>query len=103
MKLFDRMLPYLAGLLFGTALLIAIVAATRALADEPPGRIIVIPLGDVDCSGRVDVVDALLILQFDAGRSSPRCIRRGDVDNDGRVNSGDAVRVLFYAAGLSRL
>lgn len=75
-----------------------------AAGDAGHNGIKVIPLGDVDCNARVDPVDALRILQFDAGLSgASQCMMRGDIDGDGRVNSGDAVRVLFYAAGLVAL
>lgn len=57
--------------------------------------------GDVNDDRRVDSVDALLILQFDAGvlgtLSSPG---NADANGDGRVNSIDAALVLQFTAGL---
>ena len=97
-------LSLLAGvLLAGVVWAVGSTSHTDRTALAAPPSIIVIPLGDVDCSGRTDVVDAALVLQFDAGISSTRCIRRGDIDDNGRVNSGDAVRILFHLAGLSPL
>ncbi len=57
--------------------------------------------GDVNCRGRVDAIDATLILQLDAGIvSSLLCQRNGDVNHDGRVNALDAAIVLQYVAGI---
>jgi hypothetical protein len=57
--------------------------------------------GDVDCNGRVDTVDASLILQRSAGLvSALECDTEADADNSGTVDATDALLVLQYAAGL---
>ncbi|MCH8009697.1 MAG: hypothetical protein IIC91_12630 [Chloroflexi bacterium] len=50
-------------------------------------------VGDANCDGRIDSVDALLVLQLHAGLISEVC---GDVDvnGDGDVNSLDAMLIL---------
>ncbi len=62
-------------------------------------------LGDADCSGRVDSVDAALVLQFDAGFfDALPCPENADVDQDGAATSIDAALILQFDAGLlSRL
>jgi len=68
------------------------------------GRIVVNAagvLGDVNCGGAVDAIDALLILQFGAGLlSSLECGENGDLNGDGEINAVDAAIVLQYVAGL---
>jgi hypothetical protein len=59
------------------------------------------PLGDVNDDGLVNSVDALLIVQFDAGlldhlANAPSA----DVNLNGIVNSVDAALVLQYVADL---
>ena len=57
--------------------------------------------GDVDCSGVVDAVDGLLILQFSAGiLAALPCEPAGDVNLDGAVDTVDAALVLQLQAGL---
>ena len=58
-------------------------------------------MGDVNCSGEVNAVDAALILQRDA-RLLPilPCEENADVSGDGRVNSIDAALILQREAGL---
>jgi hypothetical protein len=70
-------------------------------------------LGDVDCSGAVNAVDALKLLRYSAGLSVSQTepcpdvgepllpAGFGDVDCSGGVNSVDALKVLRYSAGLS--
>ncbi len=58
-------------------------------------------LGDVNCDGIVNSIDAALILQFVAGLvSSLPCAQNADVNHDGQVNSIDAAIILQYTAGL---
>ena len=68
--------------------------------------------GDVDCSGQVDVIDALLIAQFtvETRTENPRCIGRnpptdvladsGDFDDSGAVNIVDALLIAQCSAGI---
>ena len=57
--------------------------------------------GDVDCSGEVNSIDALFVLQFDAALIvSLPCPVAGDVNEDGMTNSGDAAVILQWIAGV---
>ncbi len=58
-------------------------------------------LGDANCDGNINSIDAAIILQVTAGLlSTAPCPQNADVNHDGRVNSIDASLVLQYAAGL---
>jgi hypothetical protein len=74
--------------------------ATRTLAPmatPTPRRL----MGDANCDGQVDSVDASLVLQYDAGLShSLPCPDLADVNQDGQINSLDASLILQYNAGL---
>ncbi len=62
----------------------------------PPGL-----LGDVDCNGAVNSIDAALILQHTAGIvGALPCGENADVSGDGNVNAVDAALVLQFSAGL---
>ena len=57
--------------------------------------------GDVDCSGAIGAVDALLILQYIGGIiDSLPCENNGDANGDGRISSVDAALILQINAGL---
>lgn len=59
------------------------------------------PVGDVNCSGNVDSVDALLVLQAAAGLATYVCpASRSDVNWDGVIDAVDAALILQYTAGL---
>lgn len=59
-------------------------------------------VGDANCNGGVDSLDALFILQFSAGLlPSLGCPQNADANGDGAVSSLDAALVLQYAAGLT--
>lgn len=59
-------------------------------------------LGDANCDGSGDSVDAALVLQFDAGLlTSLACEAAADVDGNNTINSVDAALVLQTIAGLS--
>lgn len=65
------------------------------------GRIIVLSLGDANCSGDVTAIDATLTLQLIAGLvNSLSCEANADVNGDGTVTSIDAVLILQFTAGL---
>ncbi len=57
-------------------------------------------LGDVDCDGQVNSVDALMILKYAVGMIYDSNIKYADVDLNGTVNSNDALIVLRFAAGM---
>jgi len=71
----------------------------------------VLLVGDVDCNGTVNSVDALKLLRYVAGLTvsqQPGCPPIGtgdpvfgDVDCNGAANSVDALKVLRYVAGLT--
>jgi len=57
--------------------------------------------GDSNCDGVVDPVDALLVLQFDAGIiDSLSCEAAADVNGDGVAGALDALLVLQFDAGI---
>lgn len=58
-------------------------------------------LGDVNCDGEVDAIDAALLLQLTAGliHGLP-CEQNADVDNDSTITAIDAALILQYVAGL---
>lgn len=57
--------------------------------------------GDVDCSGGVDINDALLILRSVAGLPiAAGCLtQNGDVDCSGTVDSADALQIMRHLSG----
>lgn len=67
--------------------------------DTPePGENIV---GDVDCSGEVNAIDAAFILQYAAGLIDELpCEKNADVNEDGDITSVDAALILQLTAGL---
>ncbi len=58
-------------------------------------------LGDVDCDGAVNSIDAALVLQLGAGLiPSLRCQEGADTNQDGTINAIDAALILQFDAGL---
>ncbi len=58
-------------------------------------------LGDVDCGGSVNAIDAALILHFGAGLlGTLPCPDAADTNGDGDINSIDAALILQLSAGL---
>lgn len=58
-------------------------------------------IGDANCNGTVNAIDAALTLQYDARLiASLLCPAAADVNGDGRVDSRDAALILQYVAGL---
>lgn len=61
------------------------------------------PGGDANEDGIIDVYDALLILQYNAGWDVPICIENADANGDGIVGIDDALQILKSCLGdLSR-
>ena len=59
------------------------------------------PMGDANCSGTVDAIDALVVLQYSAGLIAfPTCPQYSDVDGNGEIDAIDAVFILQFVAGL---
>ena len=60
------------------------------------------PLGDANVDGKVDAVDALLILRFVAVLPITGTFNQqnADVDRDGKITSVDALKIERYVAGL---
>ncbi len=57
--------------------------------------------GDVNCDGKVNSRDALMVLQLNAGlKNTLPCIHNADVNWDSRINSKDAALILQYHAGI---
>jgi hypothetical protein len=66
-------------------------------AGEPPD----VELGDVNCDGRVNSVDAQLVLQYTADLiDSLPCPDAADMNDDGRITAVDAAIILQIEAGL---
>jgi hypothetical protein len=58
-------------------------------------------LGDANCNGTVNAIDAAIVLQITAGLlGAPSCAGNADVNQDGSINSVDAALILQFSAGL---
>lgn len=72
------------------------------VTDDPYGGY---ELGDVNGDGSINVLDAILLLQYCAGMSAAQLddvqLARADVAYDGSVNVLDAILMLRYCAGMS--
>ncbi len=85
------------GTLNHWALVATLFGAGRTPPAITPSRL----LGDVNCDGVVNSVDAALLLQFAAGViGSLACQGTADVNKDGSINSIDAALILQFSAGL---
>ena len=89
-----------AGTLAAVSLTLAMLAAfTRAEATNSGQT-----LGDVDCSGQTNSIDAALVLQKTAGLiGALSCEEAGDVNRDGLIGALDAALILQKDAGLINL
>ncbi|MCI0778165.1 MAG: hypothetical protein J4N95_08285 [Chloroflexi bacterium] len=69
----------------------------QGLATPPPEGLV----GDANCSGSVDAIDAALVLQLTAGLvDSLSCQQNADANEDGSLNAIDATLILQFVAGL---
>jgi len=76
-----------------------ILTLTAALSNARPAEGAV--TGDVNCSGRVNAIDAQLILQKEAWLVNRiQCEEAGDVNGDDLLNAVDAALILQFDAGL---
>ena len=58
-------------------------------------------VGDTSCDGVVNVIDAALLLQFNAGLlGSLPCADGADANGDGTINAIDVALILQFTAGL---
>ncbi len=58
-------------------------------------------LGDANCNGTVNAIDAAIVLQINAGLvGAPSCAENADVNNNGSIDSIDAALILQSIAGL---
>src|SRR3989344_5065830 len=58
-------------------------------------------MGDVNCSGRINAIDAQLVLQKEARLVNRiQCEEAGDVNGDRVINAVDAELILQFEAGL---
>jgi hypothetical protein len=57
-------------------------------------------MGDVNCTGTLNALDALGVLRKSAGLAAPACSGNGDMNCDGNQNSIDALFILRVSAGL---
>ncbi len=74
----------------------AAVAGIIALGQEPDWF-----NGDANCDGRINSLDALAVLQFEAGLLEALLFPDGgDANGDSKVNSVDALLILQFDAGL---
>ncbi len=80
--------------------LLALAGLVIAVGQMPAHASPALIVGDANCNGTVDSVDAAIILQFGAGLvPSLSCSQNADVNGDGSVNALDAALVLQYVAG----
>jgi len=88
--------PALAALLSGAATT-PIATTTSAATTTPPDE----TLGDVNGSGSIDIVDALLAAQYYVGLN-PSNFNQGNADTncDGSINIVDALLITQFYVGL---
>ena len=83
--------------------LVAVVGITVGLLAilTTPASAGVQPAGDANCDGIVSSLDAVIVLQVDAGLlDRAPCHLQADASFDGVVNSLDAAIILQFSAGL---
>ena len=81
--------------LFVAVLAVLCLASASTAGGTPASNI----LGDADCSGVVDHVDSLSVLQDYAGVTSAPCAQLADVQCDGDVDLVDSLQILRFDAG----
>jgi len=76
---------------------------TATRTNTPDGATATPPqeLGDVNCNGQTNSIDASLVLQFDADLiTTLACMDVADVNGDGLINAIDALYILWIDAGI---
>ena len=82
----------------GTVVLVATSTPTTSAPATPTPTVLI---GDVNCDGLVNSIDAALVLQFVAALlGSVSCPDAADVNGDADVTSVDAALILQFTAGL---
>ena len=95
-KLSEKIKPFGRRIAYPLATSVLAVAASLANSSAEGEN-----LGDVNCDGRVNSVDASLVLQKDAGLVDElACEEAGDVNTDNQLNAVDAALILQYDARL---
>jgi len=72
---------------------------TRTRTPTPTSSHLLI-LGDVDCDGDVDAIDAEILLQSVAGLVSLPCPPNADAGQNGQIDATDALLILQFVSGL---
>jgi len=81
-----------------------VTSTPQATLTATPTATLAVALGDVNCDGLVNAIDALFVLQFIAGLLPAfPCPDAADVDGSGAVTAIDAALILQAAAGLITL
>ncbi len=57
-------------------------------------------LGDINCDGDVNAIDAEVLLQYVAGLTSLPCPPNADANKDGQIDATDALLILQFVSGL---
>src|SRR3989344_7575560 len=92
----------------GLVLAAAAVISSKGNVDASQGQQFINPnvgnemtLGDVDCNGNINSVDALQVLRKVAGLiDNLPCEESADVDGNNSINAVDALHILRFTAGL---
>jgi hypothetical protein len=83
------------------AVILAVMAWPPAAGGQVGAGISGSPLlGDVNCDGDINSVDAAVVLQYDAGLIAVLKCDVGDANADRRTDSVDAALILQFDAGL---
>ena len=83
-----------AAILIATALVVAVLLSPNTEDASAGGPTFI---GDVNCDGTANSIDAALILQFDAGLiPSLACVQDADVNEDGFINAIDAALLIQF-------
>ncbi len=66
------------------------------------GSVVGHPPGDANCDGQVNVLDAIVVLNYYLGNEpEPFCFEQADVNQDGAINVLDAIVILNIFLGVS--